>query len=53
MKIHGNHGARVSGENFGKNVCVFEHTNTHTYTHTVDRQTAASIMGKLMEMIHG
>lgn len=25
----------------------------HTYTHTVDRQTAASIMGKLMEMIHG
>lgn len=58
VKIHGHHGAKGPGENVGKMTdspgpggCWSTHA--HVHTRTLDRQTAASIMGKLMEMIHG
>lgn len=51
VKIHGHHGAWVSGENVGKIWTYLSLEGVGAHTHT--RQTAASIMGKLMEMIHG
>lgn len=36
----------------GPGVCWYKHTHMHTATWT-DRQAAASLMGRLMEIIHG